>query len=158
MKGLCPSGTGHGWLQPWADKSPHKMLLKGNLASVSFLQTSVHLFFTKLFPERKKKAAESKSFRTHPIRGAQRRAVWPEELSKSECGRRSRETDGQQTRRARWRAWTSVQMPREQLKPWKSQEARSDFREDFLLSYHMNRGWGTWTMSKEKSWKAIWAS
>lgn len=97
------------------------MLLKGNLASVSFLQTSVHLFFTKLFPERKKKkAAESKSFRTHPIRGAQRRAVWPEELSKSECGRRRRETDGQQTRRARWRAWTSVQMPREQLKPWKS--------------------------------------
>lgn len=77
---------------------------------------SSFFFFTKLFPERKKKAAEAKTFRTHPIREAQRRAVWPEELSTNECGRRSRETDGQQTRRAQWRAWTSVQMPRRTIK------------------------------------------
>lgn len=41
-------------------------------------------------------------------------------------------------------------MPREQLKSWKSQEAWPDFSEDFLLSYHMKRGRGTWAMSKER--------
>lgn len=76
------------------------MLLKGNLASVSFLQTSVHLFFTKLFPERKKKSSRVKELQNSShsrstkegcvARGVEQEWVW----EKEERNRRAANTQG----------------------------------------------------------------
>lgn len=158
VKGLCPSGTGHGCLWPWVDTSPHKMHLKGNLAWVSFLQTSVHLLLQNCFQKEKKKQQRQRPSELIPLK----------EHKGGLCGQRSwaRMSVGEGVEKQMGSKHVGRdEEPRpqckcqgEQWKPWKSQEAWSDFSDDFLLSYYLNRGWGTPAISKEMSWKAIWAS